>query len=66
MSQKPKIATTFLPGIIGFTLPSNNKLNKPFYIFYAIMLLPASPKPIAIKAPTFKIVLCKIYNSEFF
>jgi hypothetical protein len=53
MSQKPKIATTLTPGIIGSTSPV-------FFILSAIIFAPASPNPSARRAPIFTIVYSKI------
>mmetsp|Transcript_99620 Transcript_99620/g.278974 ORF Transcript_99620/g.278974 Transcript_99620/m.278974 type:complete len:348 (-) Transcript_99620:1623-2666(-) len=58
MSQKPKIASTLVPGIFTVTraLESN--------MFSAMMFTPASPKPRANKEPSLMIVFSKICVSS--
>jgi hypothetical protein len=53
ISQNPKIATTFVPGIIGSTSPV-------FFMLSAIILAPASPKPKASNAPIFTMVYSRM------
>jgi len=57
ISQKPKIANVLFPYINGLTSP-------PDLIFDAIILEPASPKPIANNAPVLIIRFSKIVVSN--
>jgi hypothetical protein len=60
IATNPKIAIILWPGIIGFTSPLYS------FMFFAIISDPASPKPIANKAPIFIIVYSRIEVSKFF
>lgn len=61
ISQNPNTANTFCPGIKGSILPPPVE----FATFCAIILLPASPSPIANKAAVLTIVCSRTAVSSF-